>query len=78
MSVKYNISQEILDLAKNCDKNFACLAESDNPSCKIASCINEVYFLEKLERVCPFNMHFGNNVICNCPVRLEIYRKYGE
>ena len=73
----YVVDKTIIDKAIHCDKNHACLTEENHPSCKIASCVgNKIHFVEKLERDCKCYQEFGFSFICNCPVRIEIYRKY--
>ena len=74
----YEISKETIAKAKDCDRAFACLKEDDQPSCKISYCVNDkIHFLEKLERYCPYHINYANKQVCNCPVRIEIYQKYG-
>ena len=74
----YVIDKSILNQANKCDRDFECLTNPTQPSCKISSCINQnIHFLEKLERSCPYNIEFGYSPICTCPVRKEIYNKYG-
>lgn len=78
MQQMFDISEEILAKAKNCDRDFACLTEEDQPSCKISHCVNDkILFLEKLERHCPYHLSYAHEYVCNCPVRIEIYQKYG-
>ena len=71
------ISQEIIDQATECDRDFSCLVNSSEPSCKISACIKNAYFIDNLERTCPYNIEYGHQHLCTCPVRKEIYRKYG-
>lgn len=75
----YKIDQDIIDKATKCDKEFACLKESCHPSCKVSDCINyKVHFIEKLDRHCPYFVHFGFSTVCTCPVRKEIFNIYGK
>ena len=75
----YNVSESIISSAKKCDKRLMCLSNTGKPYCKIGNCVNnKVLFLTKLERVCPYYLEFGYGHICNCPVRKEIFRIYGE
>ena len=74
----YQIDSEIIEQANECDRNFECLAEKNQPSCKISYCVSEsVHFLKKLNRNCPYHVDFGCCPVCTCPVRKEIYNKYG-
>ena len=75
----YDINKEIIAKADKCDKNYACLYEPDGLSCTILSCLNgKIHFVNKLERMCPYHLEFGYSHLCGCPVRKEIYDKYGK
>ena len=71
------ISQEIIDQTTECDKDFSCLVNNSEPSCKISACIKNAHFIEKLDRLCPYYIEYGHQYLCTCPVRKEIHRKYG-
>ena len=73
------VSDEAKQSTKYCPKNFACL--NGNPDlCKVEQCLGkEVLFVTCLQQGhCPYKIPFGfNGHICACPVRKEIYKKYG-
>lgn len=74
------ISEDILKETTECKRNFICLNSLDTvKTCKVISCINnKVHFVECANYyICPYLMPFGNSFICNCPVRKEIFNKYG-
>jgi len=74
----FEIDKMIIDQAKDCDRNFECLTDPDQPSCKVSECLNDnVHFLVELCRPCLYFLKWGfNDHICTCPVRKEIYNKY--
>ena len=75
----YEIDKSVIEEAVKCDRNHECLTQSEQPSCKICHCINnQIHFVEKLERLCPYYLEFGYGYVCNCPVRKEIFNLYGE
>ena len=74
------ICDETLKKSTQCSRSCACLNEMDKgPNCKVIDCINhKVHFVEcKNDTSCSCLMPFGNSFICNCPVRKELYNKYG-
>ena len=75
--MKYEISQTIIQQTTQCDKEFNCLKSGNHPSCFIKDCVNnQVHFVVKHGRYCPYSLYFGNEVICTCPVRKELFSKY--
>ena len=75
---KMEINEEIVAQTKWCTKNYACLKNPAKVICKVVSCVGEqVLFVQfNKDAFCEYQMFFGNSVICNCPVRNEIYNKY--
>jgi len=69
------IDKKITD-STECEKSFECLANQEN-LCKVKLCIaGEVHFLKCDDNVCKFKAYFGNESLCTCPVRKEIYNRY--
>jgi hypothetical protein len=69
------VPKEIVENFNKCDMNFACLKNDFNHCCKINDCVNnKIHFVDKLERICPNYLIFGNSHICMCPARIEYYR----
>jgi len=74
------ICSDILKETTKCTHNFICLNNpQENICCKVKDCINsKVHFVESTtNNTCPYIMSFGYAYICNCPVRKEIFNKYG-
>ena len=77
--MKFVIASEIIHNT-NCDKNFMCLKEgAENNLCKIKKCFDNEFCLLKEAKIpgCINRFSFGYSDICKCPVRTEIYNKYG-
>jgi len=74
-----DINKQTLKETTNCEKNFGCLNGHNHVYCKVESCVNnEVHFVKCLnEDHCLYKMNFGDSIICSCPIRKEIYNKYG-
>ncbi len=64
----------------NCDKEFMCLKEgTQNNLCKINYCLDNQYCLLEKSNFgnCINRFSFGSSEICKCPIRIEIFKKYG-
>lgn len=62
-----------------CSKDFCCLKDGKS------SCLNvkidrflsgDILFVNCRDESCEYRMIFGNSVICKCPTRVEIFKKY--
>lgn len=75
---KLEIDQKILEKTE-CDKGFTCLS-SDPLYCSVLATLGHT--MVKLEchqqLVCRHNKSYGALQACNCPVRHEIFTKYGK
>ena len=64
---------------KECNKSFECLGNK-NQTClnkKVERYLSgDVLFINCNDKLCHYNMSFGNEVICNCPTRKEIFNRY--
>lgn len=68
---------EIQSSANNCLYDYACLNENGHKICKVKHCVSdELLFVDKTSCTCAYKMNFGNEFVCNCPVRKEIYFRY--
>lgn len=79
--MKLDIDKEILCKADKCQKEFSCLLDQKG-LCKVIGDIDKnVIFIDKKTMkgslFCKFAIAFGVSTICACPVRKEIYKKYG-
>ena len=63
-----------------CEKNFDCLNNDEHVYCQVESCVNKaVHFVKcPVMTPCNYKMSFGDSSICTCPVRKEIFNKYGR
>ena len=75
---------ETSDDAKNattqCGRNFACLQDDGRPRCQMAECVNHaVYFVACLsDSGCPYAKSFGRGHLCSCPVRKDLFNRFGR
>lgn len=72
------IHEQVLKKTTRCNKNFECLNNGSSPCCKVDYCVNGlVLFVEKNDCFyCNYRMNFGDSIMCNCPTRIEIFKKY--
>ncbi len=75
----FEIGDDIKKATKYCGKGFSCLDGGRNDLCRIRKCIGgKVHFIECLNgSSCAYKKDFGGSKYCDCPVRKELYRKYG-
>jgi hypothetical protein len=75
---RYNIPLEILLEAKKCNKQHACLTDSEYNLCgiRITTEITSRMICGKNSE-CPYSSHLGKEIVCTCPVRHAIHSKYG-
>ena len=73
------VQDEVIKEAKNCQQDFSCLKSDGEGLCKVKSCVGgEVHFIECMnDEYCSYQSTFANEAICDCPVRIEIYNRYG-
>ena len=78
MENKLNIRPEIIAKTEKCDNNFTCLVNPKESICEVSEAIGgEILFICNRKRdYCNYSVDFGNNVLCHCPTRKEIFRKY--
>lgn len=78
--MNYDISDKILKETQNCNKDIACLNSSEYALCEVVECVgDQVHFIKCLDKkYCSYKMLFGySSYFCNCPIRKEIFNKYG-
>ena len=81
--MSYEIEDEVVSLATKCQKDHVCLTGEGALYCKVSDLMRgrdeEIPLLDCSEDVdCAYCQSFGKSYICNCPVRKEIFKRYGE
>lgn len=78
MDVKLEVSQEIRQKTDKCWRGFACLSDAEAGVCAVHDHVGGVLFVEKIKQAyCPYDVTFGYSHICACPVRRELFERYG-
>lgn len=77
MDVK--IDEAVVRATTHCTKGFGCLDPASQDLCQVQHCVQgKVHFVECLNvDFCNYQMSFGSGLVCNCPVRKELYNRYG-
>lgn len=76
MSIK--ISEETVQNTTKCQRKFQCLS-GERVICRVNRLVNKkILFVHKPERGgCPYLLSYGySSFICQCPVRIELYREH--
>jgi len=81
--MQYDIRKEVLEQTTKCEFNFECLTCDIKKMCQVIATVgdsNDVLYVHpgKNHGGCPYFTSFGKSYVCSCPVRMEIYREYGE
>ena len=76
---KYKIPIEIIAEANKCRQNPGCLSDPDFELCKptYKQGVRVGVLVCGYKADCPYSSHIGSEYVCTCPVRQEIFRKYG-
>lgn len=79
--MNFNIDKDVIAQASKCRTSLACLNDKGYKVCKVDRAVNGggIIFVECQEtRNCDYKNSYGYSLyFCNCPVRKEIYKKYG-
>jgi hypothetical protein len=74
------LTDEILKQASNCPKNHRCLSNQQDGRCRVYYSIEEIPFLmikNQRDEYCPYTFVYGEKRFCTCPVKIELYHRYG-
>lgn len=68
--VEHCISNDVL---------FAEIPKGRDICCEVEHCISNELLFVKIPNcnLCPYTLDFGGSIVCSCPIRKEIYNKYG-
>jgi hypothetical protein len=75
--MKLQISENIVNDTTRCRKNYICLTEIDS-LCSVKYCLNGKSFVIRPDKnkPCSYMVFIGDVVLCSCPIRKEIYKRY--
>jgi hypothetical protein len=73
------VNDDIKQSVKLCYKHFACLNGKKENMCNVISTLNtyELYVYCKRNSLCTYKHLLNERILCTCPIRIEIYCKYG-
>ena len=76
------IDQNILLETTKCRNDFECLKNEDYfcETKKVTHCVSDVVYFTNCNSItsCNYKIRFGNEIICQCPTRKEIFNKYDK
>ena len=81
----YDIDDDTLRKARDCQKEFRCLSGDEDSICRV----ERLFAVKKDDyavvqcfqgKSCSFKIIYGTGFhhMCACPVRIEIYKRYGK
>ena len=77
--MELEVSEKIRQKTDRCWRGFACLSGTQDGRCAVRERVGDVIFVEKSgQAYCPYDVTFGYSHICSCPVRRELFERYGE
>ena len=77
--MKFIISEETKKATTKCKTGYSCLNRGKANICKVEDCLDgKFHFIKRpWENDCTYQISFGFSTCCDCPIRKEIYKKYG-
>lgn len=78
--MRLQISDAVIKSASRCDKGRACIQSAGHVYCSVAHCVmHRIHFVECLnEKPCPYKTAVERAAVCTCPVRKEVFNRYGR
>lgn len=78
--MKFKVDDVTIDCATHCEKSLACLNTEDHVYCPVVHCVmHTVHYIECLhDEPCAYKETLEGSTICTCPVRMEIFNRYGK
>jgi hypothetical protein len=78
IKMEIKIPQDIVQKAIKCTKKFRCLSVSSDNLCRaICHLSKDLLFVKCMDgKDCAYLESHEKTEMCNCPVRIEIYRRY--
>lgn len=74
------VSEGTLAQTTRCQNDFSCLSGMAPDVCQVERALGgkPVLFVKKnTSYFCPYTGRFGTAYVCSCPVRRELYQRYG-
>ncbi len=79
--MNFIVSDETKQATTKCTSGFSCLCRVDKKDlCQVESVfVGKIHFVNCLHKKhCAYQRPFGYGLFCTCPIRKEIYNKYGN
>lgn len=78
--MRFEIDEAVIKAATKCEKGIACLQREDHAYCPVEQCLmHKVHFVKCLhDDPCAYRSALENVPVCTCPVRKEIFSRYGK
>lgn len=72
------VNNEIKQSATLCQNDHVCLTRNKENICKVISTVNNnvMYVICLHKNACNYKHQVDERILCTCPVRLEIFKKF--
>lgn len=71
------INDAIVKSASKCEKALTCLNNGGQDLCPVKQTAGKVHFVMCANiKPCIYKISFADTLVCTCPVRQEIYKRY--
>ncbi len=76
--MKFEIPEDIVQQATKCTKNLRCISENNENICRVLCHMeHDICFIKCVDAEdCSYLEKHERTILCNCPVRNEIYLRY--
>jgi hypothetical protein len=74
----YHVSKEATEACTECPRDQACLQKDRAELCRVSCSVDGAWHFVVCahEGPCPYKQKLWDRVLCGCPVRREIFRRY--
>ena len=78
--MRFKIDHAIITSATKCEKSRACLEGTDHVCCSVREYVrHRTCFVEcRSDEPCAYKSILAGLAVCSCPVRTEIFNRYGK
>lgn len=75
----FDLSEKTIAKTGKCPEK-RCLNDPQYELCRVEQHVNgEVVFIRPCQQCrCDYKVNFGSGYICTCPIRIEIFNRYGR
>jgi len=75
----YELNEDTLHHTTKCPREKRCLKRGGGPECEVDRIVEDggVFLHSVKPEPCVYKMSFGYEYICHCPIRYELFDRFG-